>query len=205
MQRFLLEPSVPARRKSLRRPVSAIVSSDRKVAAASFSGTGCGRESVTSTATTVGAAFRATAVAGYAARTACRAWASRPGSDSARTASCDGTTARSDSSSVPIPPAGYVRLSAAELPPSVADAITNPLSPKLRFSCSSSSPPPTKISTAAAAAAIRGQYLRNTEIRGAGVFSSRSRRAHPSAGGVTSASRSALRITSVQSLFCFII
>ena len=140
-----------------------------------------------------------------AARTACRVWVSRPGSDSARTASCDGTTTRSDSSSAPIPPAGYVRLSAAEPPPSVADAITNPLSPKLRFSCSSSSPPPTKISTAAAAAAIRGQYLRNTEIRGAGVFSSRSRRAHPSAGGVTSASRSAFRITSVQSLSCFII
>ena len=95
---------------------------------------------------------------------------SSPGSAAARTASSVGTAARSAPASVPSPsPAGVpstCAMSAAELPLSVAVAITNPLSPKSRFSCSRYPPPPRKISTAAAAAAIRGQWLRNTEIRG---------------------------------------
>ena len=67
---------------------------------------------------------------------------------------------------VPLSRGKNLNCTAAALPLSVAVAITNPLSPKSRFSCSRYPPPPRKISTAAAAAAIRGQWLRNTEIRG---------------------------------------
>ena len=82
-----------------------------------------------------------------------------------------GTAARSDPRERPftIPrPVSHrpAPLSAAELPPSVAVAITNPLSPKSTVFMQQAVPRhPRKISTAAAAAAIRGQWLRNTEIR----------------------------------------
>ncbi len=132
--------------------------------------------------------------------------APRPAAPQPATASSVGTAARSVPARVPSPaPAGSLRLCHVRSRAAAVRrcCITNPLTPKSRFSCSRYPPPPRKISTAASAAAIRGHWLRNTEIRGAGR--ARAPAAPSRRPGVSPRRPSALRITSVQSLFCFII
>ena len=94
---------------------------------------------------------------------------------------------------------------------SAADAITSPSRTKSRPCRSRRPPATTQTSTAAAAAATCGHRIRQrgrAGVSGAGVCSPSSRcsRAHPSAGGGSSASRSECRMASIQSLFrsCFI-
>ena len=108
--------------------------------------------------------------------------------------------------------------SSADASPAAAVIKTDPSSPISLFARHRISPATTQTSTAAAAATIRTRRRRAAKPPAApavprrcsapdtpGAESSRRRRSHPSAGGVGSASRSSLRITSIQSLFRFII
>ena len=152
-----------------------------------------------------GSASRPAGVA--AARSPC----GRMEEDGASEGSCDNPTASASVFDRDFVSSDCCGMGAAVVCVSAADAITSPSRTKSRPCRSRRPPATTQTSTAAAAAATCGHRIRQrgrAGVSGAGVCSPSSRcsRAHPSAGGGSSASRSECRMASIQSLFrsCFI-